>query len=73
MDVLDCLERVKRNLSYIRDSPENARDEPASPVIRVAAHAGLLMSEKYLSLTSEESEVYRIAIGTRGIWIPTSY
>ena len=64
MDVLDCLEGVKVDLTYIRDSPANLRDEPASPVIRVAAHAGLIMTEKYLSLTSEESEVYRIAIGT---------
>ncbi|KAI5890922.1 uncharacterized protein SCHCODRAFT_01171994 [Schizophyllum commune H4-8] len=61
-EVLDGLEDVKAHLTLIRDSETNAKGLPASPVVRVAAHAGLLMTTKYFSLTADECEAYKIAI-----------
>ncbi|KAI5823657.1 hypothetical protein K523DRAFT_344161 [Schizophyllum commune Tattone D] len=60
-DVLEVLDDIKEDLTNIRDSPLNLDKKPASPVVRIAAHAGLIMTNKYFSMTSE-CEVYRIAI-----------
>ncbi|KAL1673131.1 hypothetical protein EV122DRAFT_294382 [Schizophyllum commune] len=60
-DVLEVLDDIKEDLTNIRDSPLNLDKKPASPVIRIAAHAGLLMTEKYFALM-DDCEVYHIAI-----------
>lgn len=50
-------------LQEVEESPEIVRDHTGMPaVIRVAAHAGLLLAQKYHSM-NDECEVYRIAIG----------
>ncbi|KAI5828050.1 hypothetical protein K523DRAFT_373910 [Schizophyllum commune Tattone D] len=60
-DVLEVLDDIKEDLTNIRDSPLNLDKKPASPIIRIAAHAGIIMTNKYFSMT-DECEVYRIAI-----------
>ena len=57
-DVLEQLERVRRALILVRDSQSTS----TSNVVRVAAHAGIITTDKYLKLLNE-SEVYQIAIG----------
>ena len=52
------LERVRRALILVRDSQSTS----TSNVVRVAAHAGIITTDKYLKLLNE-SEVYQIAIG----------
>ncbi|KAL1697946.1 hypothetical protein EV121DRAFT_218879, partial [Schizophyllum commune] len=56
-DVLEQLERVRRALILVRDSQSTS----SSNVVRVAAHAGIITTDKYLKLLNE-SEVYQIAI-----------
>jgi hypothetical protein len=51
--MLSRLETALRNVS---------NDSGVAEVIRVAAHAGVLLSEKYYTLL-EECEVYSISIG----------
>jgi hypothetical protein len=60
--MLDSLERALIN---VRD--QTYGDLPN--VIRVAAQAGLLLIEKYFTLT-EECELYQIAIGMLTIYFP---
>ncbi|KAL1707230.1 hypothetical protein EV121DRAFT_278135 [Schizophyllum commune] len=60
-DVLEVLDDIKEDLTNIRDSPLNLDKKPASPVVRIAAHAGLLMTDKYFALMND-CEVYHIAI-----------
>lgn len=56
-------------LDDVERSLVKARDDEANPnVARVAAHASLLLLEKYHSLT-DECEVYRIAIGTSSVFL----
>jgi hypothetical protein len=65
-DVLDDLQRLHTRLIKTRDSVEvhsgggTVVDNP--PVIRVAAHAAVLVYEKYLPKL-HECEAYAIAIG----------
>ncbi|KAJ7720701.1 hypothetical protein B0H16DRAFT_1335916, partial [Mycena metata] len=54
-DSVGALEDLVTSLKNVRD------DEEASDVVRVAACAGVMVAEKYISLT-EECEVYSIAI-----------
>jgi hypothetical protein len=56
MDVIPMLEDLETAMIKVR----NAVDLPH--VIRVAAHAALMVIDKYYSLT-DECEVYQIAIG----------
>lgn len=50
-------------LQEVEESLEMVREHTGMPaVIRVAAHAGLLLAQKYHSM-NDECEVYRIAIG----------
>jgi hypothetical protein len=55
-DVIPMLEQLEHRLVNVRDS-----DLPSS--IRLAAIAALLVVSKYYALT-DDTEVYRIAIGT---------
>lgn len=56
-DSLTALDRLRRSLVKCRDHAT------APNIIRVAAHAGVLMADKYFALM-DECEVYYIAIGT---------
>lgn len=58
VDVLPLLYDLKLSLEAIRDDP----DEGLSPIFRVAAHAAIMMVDKYTVFT-EECEIYYIAIG----------
>jgi hypothetical protein len=58
VEALPMLDAIEEALVHIRDDEE----EDLPNVIRVAAHAALLLLDKYFSLT-DECEVYRIAIG----------
>ncbi len=60
--VIGILDDIKRDLRYIAESEKTPAGALSSPVIRIAAHAGVLIAEKYLALTSE-CEIYNIAIG----------
>lgn len=55
VDVLPLLEDLSLSLEAIRD-------DTASSVLRVAAHAAVMMTQKYSVFTSE-CEIYYIAIG----------
>jgi hypothetical protein len=55
-NTIPMLQEVEESLEIVRDHT----DMPA--VIRIAAHAGLLLAQKYHSM-NDECEVYRIAIG----------
>jgi hypothetical protein len=49
----------------------NARDDPPPGtfnIIRIAAHAGVLLTQKYLSLM-DDCEVYAIAISKHCFWL----
>ncbi|KAH6894754.1 hypothetical protein BKA70DRAFT_1375748 [Coprinopsis sp. MPI-PUGE-AT-0042] len=59
-DVLPLLLNLKLSLVAIRDT-DAASDGPAAPILRVAAHAAILMLEKY-TLFTEECEIYYFAI-----------
>jgi len=58
VEALPMLDAIEEALVHIRDDEE----EDLPNIIRVAAHAALLLLDKYFSLT-DECEVYRIAIG----------
>lgn len=50
-------------LDDLEDALKRVREHESLPnVLRVAAHAALMLAEKYHSL-NDECEVYRIAIG----------
>jgi hypothetical protein len=56
-DTIPMLQEVEEALALVREHTSLPK------VIRVAAHAALMLAEKYHSL-NDECEVYRIAIGT---------
>jgi hypothetical protein len=55
-DTIPALQEVEEALALVRDHASMPK------VIRVAAHASLMLAEKYHSM-NDECEVYRIAIG----------
>ena len=57
-DALELLDNIERGLV----SASNSRDPRTSNVIKVASHAGVMVSRKYLSLM-DDCEIYAIAIG----------
>jgi hypothetical protein len=57
-DVLELLDDIERGLINARSS----QDPHDLNVIKVAAHSGVLVSQKYLSLLAC-CEIYAIAIG----------
>ncbi|KAE9383088.1 hypothetical protein BT96DRAFT_961105 [Gymnopus androsaceus JB14] len=58
---VELLEDIIRSLRSVRDSISSPKGKPISPIIRVAAHSGILVAEKYFKLFGE-CEVYAIAI-----------
>ncbi|KAF8891068.1 hypothetical protein CPB85DRAFT_1230950, partial [Mucidula mucida] len=59
--VIGILNNIKHNLKYIAESKKTLAGALSSPVICITAHAGVLIAEKYLALTSE-CKIYNIAI-----------
>jgi hypothetical protein len=57
-DAVEALETIESSLAFARDSPPPG----TLNIVRVAAAAGVLVAQKYLSLL-DDCEIYAIAIG----------
>ncbi|KAJ4497318.1 hypothetical protein C8R41DRAFT_894690 [Lentinula lateritia] len=60
-EAVELLEDIIHSLKTIRDSEFSPNGNLVSPIIRVAAHSGVLVAEKYFKLLNE-CEVYVIAM-----------
>ncbi|KAF9037433.1 hypothetical protein BDP27DRAFT_1245195, partial [Rhodocollybia butyracea] len=60
-EAVELMEDILLKLRTIRDSTTGPNGKPVSPIIRVAAHSGVLVAEKYYKLFGD-CEIYAIAI-----------
>lgn len=62
MDAVPILEDIQHSLIAVRDDEGDDKNEGVLAIVRIAAEAALLLSQKY-SLLSGDCELYQIAIG----------
>ncbi len=60
---MGLLDDIKCDLKFISEAETDPWGNPTSNVICIAAHAGVLIADKYLALI-KKCKIYKISIGT---------